>query len=229
MDISDNLGILLNGWGKGYGHLMGRYGIKMIPIFSDFTYWRNPDTTLSDVVKLIVIGSGGLHPFLYDNEFKTRLADYVASGGNLLVLSQGYGEYFSVLPGNVEGYGWNEDQSCFINAGYMDVWHPVFSGQTRNVLNLRVDGYLSNYPDNAEVLLKRTASGMPMLITYQYGLGHVMVTTLYSDWAYGHNQMSPEEMNLIRDLTTWAVNPEMEIPRFYPDSSVSVEGDTGGL
>jgi len=79
MDICDNVGVLLNGWGKGYGHLMGRYGIKMIPIFSDFTYWRNPDTTLSDVVKLIVIGSGGLHPFLYDNEFRTRLADYVAS------------------------------------------------------------------------------------------------------------------------------------------------------
>ena len=113
-----------------------------------------------------------------------------------------------------------------------DIWMCgilFFSGQTRNVLNLRVDGYLSNYPDNAEVLLKRTISGMPMLITYQYGLGHVMVTTLYSDWAYGHDQMSYEEMNLIRDLTTWAVNPEMEIPRFYPDSSVSVEGDTGGL
>jgi len=48
-----------------------------------------------------------------------------------------------------------------------DIWMCgilFFSGQTRNVLNLRVDGYLSNYPDNAEVLLKRTASGMPIFL-----------------------------------------------------------------
>ena len=158
------VGYFAYGWGGGFGHILGRYWIITTPVFEDLKYWKDPDTSLSKVIKLLVIGSGGLHPFLYDNEFKSRLADYVASGGNLLVLSQGYGEYFSVLPGNVEGYGWNEDQSCFINAGYMDVWHPVFSGQTRNVLNLRVDGYLSNYPDNAEVLLKRTVSGMPIFL-----------------------------------------------------------------
>ena len=72
------------------------------------------------------------------------------------------------------------------------------------------------------MLLKRRINGKPALISYNYGAGTVIVTSAYSDWGYGHNQVSDEELPLMRDITTWAMNPEMPIPEFYPDSAVSV-------
>ena len=142
--------------------------------------------------------------------------------GNLLVLDQKYGSNYSVLPGNIGGYGWAQDQSCFHNAVYLNQWHPIFSGQTRQVIDCKVDGYLNQYPNNAKILLKRTINDMPALISYPYGAGNITVTTTYPDWGYGHNQVSQEELKLVRDLTTYAMNPDMPVPEFYPDSSVSV-------
>jgi len=217
----DKVGIFIYGWTIGYAHLLGKYGIPIETVFSDFTYWKNPDTLLSDEVPLVVIGSGALSGF-NSQEFKQNLEDYVVNGGNLLVLTQKYGSDLSVLPGNIEGYGWNEDQSCFKNAAYLSRWHPVLSGQTKQVMDCNVDGYISEYPTNAEILLGRTKNAMPSLLYYNYGAGTVIISSLYSDWGYGHNQTSSEELRLIRDLTTWALNPEMEIPEFYRDSSVSV-------
>ncbi|MCK4420628.1 Ig-like domain-containing protein, partial [candidate division WOR-3 bacterium] len=218
---SENVGIFIYGWTIGYAHILGEYGIPIIPIFSDFTYWKNPDTTLSDVVTLVVIGSGALSGF-NSSQFAQKLADYVQSGGNLLVLTQKFGNDFSVLPGVVEGYGWREDQSCFRNAAYLNQWHPVFSGQTEQVMTCNVDGYITQCPDYADVLLRRTANGMPALLSYSYGAGRVIVSSLYPDWGYGHNQTSTEELRLLRDITTWALNPDMPIPEFYPDSNVSI-------
>ncbi len=210
----DKVGIFIYGWTIGYAHLLGKYGIPIETVFSDFTYWKNPDTLLSDEVPLVVIGSGALSGF-NSQEFKQNLEDYVVNGGNLLVLTQKYGSDLSVLPGNIDGYGWNEDQSCFKNAAYLSQWHPVLSGQTKQVMNCNVDGYISEYPSNAEILLGRTKNAMPSLLYYNYGAGTVIISSLYSDWGYGHNQTSSEELRLIRDLTTWALNPEMEIPEFY--------------
>ncbi len=38
--------------------------------------------------------------------------------------------------------------------------------------------------------LRRTTNGQPAMLMYQYGNGYVIVTTMYSDWAYGHSQAS---------------------------------------
>jgi len=215
------IGIFPYGWSMGFGHLLGKYGISITPVFSDLKYWKNPYPNLSEVIHLLVIGSGALSGF-NSPQFKQGLADYVQNGGNLLVLTQKFGSDFSVLPGEIDGYGWCEDQSCFKNAAYLNEWHPVFSGQEKEVMSCNIDGYLSQYPDYVNVLLRRTANGMPALLSYSYGAGTVIVSSLYSDWGYGHNQTSSEELRLLRDLTTWALNPEMPIPEFYPDSSVSV-------
>jgi len=218
---SENVGIFIYGWTIGYAHILGKYGIATTPVLSDLKYWRDPDTTLSDVIDLLVIGSGALSGF-DSPQFRQRLENYAMGGGNLLVLTQKFGSDLSALPGGIDGYGWHEDQSCFRNAAYLNQWHPVFSGQSEQVMSCNVDGYLTQFPDYAEVLLRRTANGMPALLSYNYGAGTVIVSSLYPDWGYGHNQTSEEELRLLRDITTWALNPETSIIEFYPDSSVSV-------
>jgi hypothetical protein len=216
-----NIGILLSGWSDGYGHILGRYKIETLPVKPDLKIINNPDVDISDAVKLLVIGSAGLKGFI-SQEFKQKLEEYVVNGGNLLVFTQKYGTDLSVLPGNIKGYGWNEDQSCFKSAAYLNQWHPVFAGQTQQIMTCNVDGYISEYPANSEVLLNRTKNGMPALLYYNYGAGTVIVSSLYTDWGYGHEQRSSAELSLIRDLTTWALNPDMDIPEFYRGSAISV-------
>ncbi len=57
---------------------------------------------------------------------------------------------------------------------------------------MSVDGYFTQYPDNSTILLRRTANGQPAMLMYDYGLGKVIVTSMYSDWAYGHSQALKE-------------------------------------
>jgi hypothetical protein len=104
----------------------------------------------------------------------------------------------------ITGYGWTEDQSCFTNAAYIDTWHHVLAGQTKNTPSLSVDGYFTNYPENSTVLLYRTANGQPAFITYKYGLGQFFVITLYPDCGCLNYQSSAEELSLFRDLVTYA-------------------------
>ncbi|MEJ2567868.1 MAG: hypothetical protein P8Z50_03180, partial [candidate division WOR-3 bacterium] len=106
------IGILLSGWSDGYGHILGKYGIETLPVKPDLTILNNPDKNISDAVKLLVIGSAGLKGF-NSPTFKQKLEDYVVNGGNLLVFTQKYGGDLSVLPGDIDGYGWDEDQACF--------------------------------------------------------------------------------------------------------------------
>lgn len=106
-----DIGILLSGWADGYGHILGRYGMETLPVKPDLKIINQPDINISDSVKLLVIGSAGLKGF-NSQEFKQKLEDYVTNGGNLLVLTQKFGSDLSVLPGNIGGYGWNEDQAC---------------------------------------------------------------------------------------------------------------------
>ena len=96
------------------------------------------------------------------------------------------------------------------------------SGQSRGTPTLNVDGYFTNYPSNATVILRRTVNGQPALLTYDYGLGKVIVTSMYSDWAYGHGQASSEEVALVRDIISWAKAPTT-FPEIKPGQAVSVQ------
>jgi hypothetical protein len=216
-----DIGIMLSGWADGYGHILGKYNISTLPVKPNFKIINHPDMLVSDSVKLLVVGSAGLKG-QNSQLLAQKLEEYVTSGGNLLVLTQKFGSDLSVLPGGIDGYGWSEDQACFRNAAYLNQWHSVFSGQVKQVMSCNVDGYITQYPDYADVLLRRTANGMPALLSYNYGAGTVIISSLYPDWGYGHNQTSEEELRLLRDITTWAMNPEMSIPEFYLDSVVNV-------
>ena len=44
---------------------------------------------------------------------------------------------------------------------------------------------------------------------YSYGEGKV-VSSMYTDWAYGHSQASTEEIALVRDMISWAKEPRRQ-------------------
>ncbi len=150
--------------------------------------------SLVQKMPLLIIPSAGLYGMENSEILKAALQEYVKEGGTILVLSQQHGYEYSVLPtpdGKViRGRGWAEAISCFYRAAYIDTWHPVLAGLTTNTPDINIDGYFTGYPDNSTILLRRTANGQPAMLMYDYGLGKVIVTTLYSDWAYGHSQAS---------------------------------------
>jgi DNA-binding beta-propeller fold protein YncE len=179
---------------------------------------------------VFVIPSGGLMGLEDSEVFKASLDEYVKQGGTLVVFAQQHGYEFSTLPvpqetdgtyRKIAGYGWAEDQSCFANAAYIDTQHQILSSISNNTPTLSVDGYFSNYPSNTTVLLRRTANGQPALIMYDHGLGKVVVTSMYSDFALKSNQTSAGEIALVRDMISWAKKPA-QLPEVRPGQTVSV-------
>jgi len=158
---------------------------------------------------VLVIPSGGLYGIDSLKSFKQRLGQYVANGGTLIVFSQQHGYEYNALPGGeVSGYGWLEDQSCQYGSVGISTYHPILSRQDSVTSDVNVDGYFTSYPDNSTVLLSRTKNGMPAMLMYKYGDGHVIATTAYTDWAYMKGQASTDEENLVRDMISWAKEPQ---------------------
>jgi hypothetical protein len=148
--------------------------------------------------------------------FRARLEEYARRGGTIVAFAQQHGYEYQSLPGGaVDGYGWAEDISCFRSSLMMETWHPVLSGFSRDTLNAHVDGYLTTMPEEAQVLLSRTANGQPGAILYPYpppsqggaggGSGRVFATAIYDDWGAGHGQSSGHARTLLRDLLAWAI------------------------
>jgi len=187
-------------------------------------------TAVLDRVKVLVIPTGGLYGMEQSEIFKAVLGEYVRNGGTLIVFAQQHGHDFSALPSPdekpLECYGWREDQSCHTNSIFVDTWHPALSSATESLVSSAVDGFFSDYPSNSTVLLRRRVNGMPAMLTYPYGEGRVVVTSMYEDWGTTHWQSSYEGRAIVRDLITWAKNPDLEIPEYNlinnPDPEVSL-------
>ncbi|MBU0614975.1 MAG: hypothetical protein KJ601_02685, partial [Nanoarchaeota archaeon] len=183
----------------------------------------NVDIKLEDLLEyeLFIIPAGGLTGLEGSLSFKNKIADYVDLGGNLLVFSQQHGSEYSVLPLNVEGFGWLEDQSCQFASVYLETYHPMLSSIERNKPNVNVDGYFTDWPENSTILLRRVKNTMPVLIKYPYGKGTVMAYTAYSDWVYGRGA-SKEEVIFIRDFINWAENSDSDIKEIDKNDDIAL-------
>ncbi|OGS45247.1 MAG: hypothetical protein A2539_10255 [Elusimicrobia bacterium RIFOXYD2_FULL_34_15] len=183
---------------------------------------------LAENYKVLIIPSGGLMGYSNSTTFKQKLQDYVNAGGTLIVFSQQHGYDFSALPTNSEiassgtrndtlaGFGWAEDQSCHSNSTYINEESPIFNEQSKVNLDCNVDGYFTQWPNNAKVLLNRTKNNMPCMIEYtikgrevegRQVEGRVIATTLYSDFSYAQGSLSSEESTLIKNLITYSKDP----------------------
>ncbi|RZB29496.1 MAG: hypothetical protein AEth_01131 [Candidatus Argoarchaeum ethanivorans] len=194
--------ILLNGFFRECSNLLVELGESITLVDIDI-----PIDELNDY-PILIIPSGGFFGIDSLPSFNSKLENYVSDGGTLIVFSQQHGYEFDAVPGDWCGYGWAEDQSCQHRSVGISNYHPILSGQDSTTLNLVVDGYFTSYPENATILLTRTKNGMPAMLMYEYGNGTVIVSTAYTDWAYGHNQATKDGENLLRDIISWAKEPK---------------------
>ncbi|TRO46655.1 hypothetical protein E2P60_04785, partial [Candidatus Bathyarchaeota archaeon] len=201
------IGILMNGFAPIFENLITELGhsVYPIPVYLE----EIADQEFVDLIPVLLISSGGLSG-LDSSSVKNRLEDYVENGGTLIVFAQQHGYEYQALPGGeLSGYGWFEDQSCQLSSAAISTYHPIFAGQPSTVLDVNVDGFFTSYPENTTVLLSRTKNGMPVMVTYNYGKGRVVASTLYSDMAQALYQFARGDKILIRDLLTWAGNGKL--------------------
>ncbi|QSQ15717.1 carboxypeptidase regulatory-like domain-containing protein [Myxococcus landrumensis] len=183
---------------------------RLIPI--DF----NP-AELVRYIKVLILPTGSLYGLDTADSFKARLEEYVRLGGTVICMAQQHGYDFSALPGGIKGYGWAEDQSCHARSVVITRSHPIFAGQDSVEMDVSIDGFFTEWPEDAQVLLRRRVNGQPALLTYRYGAGRVVVMAAYADWGVSHNQLTRDERLLMRDLLTWARLGDQEVPEFDPD------------
>lgn len=211
------IAILENGFFAGADSLINRFKEPTIPQEIDFL-----PGIVNDYPTLI-IPSGGLYGLENSVMFKARLEEYVKNGGTLICFTQQRGYEFNALPGGkVSGYGWTEDQSCHYRAVSIATSSVIFAGQDDTNLDASADGYFTNWPDNATILLRRTKNDMPAMLMYPYGKGWVVACTLYSDWGYGNSQATSDEIRLTGDLISWAKNPTKPIPEYKPGNPINL-------
>ncbi|MFB6130492.1 MAG: RHS repeat-associated core domain-containing protein, partial [Salinigranum sp.] len=157
-----------------------------------------------DGYDVLIVPSGGLIGLSSLPSFADKLDRYVSGGGTLVVLPQPRGYQLGPVPGDLGGYGWLEDQSCQFQSVGITEYCAVLSSQDDQTATISVDGYFTDYPANATVLLSRTKNGMPAMLAYDYGAGEVIATTAYTDWAYGHHASNEEGRQILRDTVKWA-------------------------
>lgn len=198
--------ILNNGFAHNLWWLLAQLGEPAEYVGSDF----DPLATVAQY-PVLLIPSGGLFGLENDAAFRARLEEYARQGGTIVAFAQQHGYEYAALPGGeVNGYGWNEDISCFQAALRMESWHPLLAGFDRDTLTVHVDGYFAptaggHWPAGAQVLLSRTANGQPGVLLYPFGAGHVLATTIYDDWGALNGQTSADARTLLRDLLAWAI------------------------
>ncbi len=168
---------------------------------------------------VLLVPTGGFYGLENLATIKALLDEYVKNGGTLVVFTQQRGYDWGLLPTPanpetgekkpVAGYGYQEDQSCQYNSVYIDTYHPILSVFSTSPANIGVDGYFTSFPDDSLVLLRRRTNGQPAMIIYPYGEGYVIATSLYSDFALTHHQANQTEINLVKNIISWAKKPEM--------------------
>jgi len=189
--------------------------------------------SILDEQKLLIIPSGGLSGLSHSAIFRKKLSEFAKNGGTIVCFSQQYGYDFTTLPGGIlKGYGWQEDVSCHSNATYIENFHQILSSQNQLYPDIKIDGYFTDYPDDAKVLLRRTKNLMPAMLMYDFGEGKVIAMTLYSDWGYTNGQIEIGEINLIRDLIRWTKQardlPEYKIGEGFQET-IDIEKDFGRI
>ena len=207
--------------GSGYVYSSQKFLIDKVGLKTDIiTPNFSPD--IYEEYSLLIIPTGALSGLTQSDGFKARLNAYVEKGGTIFALSQMQGYEFGALPGGeITGYGYQNDQQCFTNAANIDNWHQVLSGQSESSLDLNIDGFYTGIPATGTSLLRRVSNGQTALTIYPYGEGHVIATTMYTDWGYSVSQYTQDEISLIRDIISWAKKPA-ELPEMEPGGAASV-------
>jgi hypothetical protein len=188
----------------------------------------NSAEQLLEASPVLIFPTAGLFGMENDSTLKAILQEYVRLGGSIIVFTNQYGEQIDKIVPVPEGqslhsYGFREDQSCFNGSLYFKNMHPVLSSQINERTSAGVDGYFSIYPATSKVLLRKITNQEPTLLYYPYGQGTVILTSMYTDWGLAHSQASADELKLVRDLVTFAKNPNLPIPMYDLSAAANPE------
>ena len=161
---------------------------------------------------MLIIPSGALMGLWYNENLRELLNYYVTfMGGTVLCLCQQYGHHYGILPvpadsEPVNAFGWNEAQSCY-NHSLQRMSCDPYLVNADDQGNYNIDGYFTGYPQNTDVLLADERNGIhyPVMIEYECGLGRVVVTSMFGDWAWRNYQATTQESKLLRDVIAWNV------------------------
>ncbi|MEX1019632.1 MAG: PQQ-binding-like beta-propeller repeat protein [Litorilinea sp.] len=203
------------------GYYVEAYG--MLESYAIPTRLISVDFSPDELSGLLIIPSGGLFGLADVEAFRARLDRFVSQGGTLLVMAQPNDDALDALPGGT-GFthvGYDNDFSCFQDAMTWIAYHPMLASLNSSSVDANVDGYLTELPDNAQLLLERTKNGQGAFALYPYGEGNMIVTNMYDDWGRTVGQTSPQVRDLFRDVVRWGVNPA-DLPDMRPNGAVQV-------
>ncbi|MBU51542.1 MAG: hypothetical protein CL920_22860 [Deltaproteobacteria bacterium] len=164
--------------------------------------------TIHKKYPILFIPSGALGGQSTNRALKAALDGYVKQGGRLFVLSQAWGKEWSVLPGNIKAKGWNEAISCFFDSSKASTEHETLSSLTSQRLDIPLDGYFTQLPKTATILLRHTLTGHPISAVYPHDKGTIVLSTSYADWGHYWSQSTQTDRDIIRDTLTWLQDPK---------------------
>lgn len=231
-DIYSNFGrehvaVLDRGFTESWRSILNRWGYlpEMIEVdyLSRISHLQYP---------VLIIPTGGFYG-IGSAQTQENLERYVEEGGILISFTQQYGEDFQLLPGGeVDGFGFHEDMSCFTKSSLITTYSPMiaFTGDlyeedvligeyryfmggdtpyTGKVPDLNVDGFFTSWPENSAIILQRRKTMMPTLLFYEFGAGKVVASSTYSDASSAFWLSSQQDSYLIRDIIGWAFDQDM--------------------
>lgn len=178
--------------------------------------------------RLLILPSGSLSDWSLSETFRNAVEKFVSSGGTLLAFSQQLGKEYAVLPGKVTAYGFAEDQSCQYASARITASNGAFCSMTTHTPDFNVDGYFLDYPAESEIWLSRTKNDQPCMISFPWGKGRVVLSTLYLDWAAGNHQGTVHERLFFRDLISFLLDNAPVLPHAGKTVRVPLPGPETG-
>lgn len=198
--------------------------LSMLSQFGEPATLVRGDTPIEQLERfsLLIIPSGGLADWHLSKTFKKTIEVFAASGGKVLVMAQQLGKEYKAIPGNIEAYGWVEDQSCQYSSSKVMIENSAFASIEKENPDFNVDGYFLSYPVNSEIWLLRSKNEQPCMLSFPYGNGEIVLSSLYLDWAAANHQGTNDERIFFRDLVSSLI-PEIMLPVVWPGESFSFD------
>jgi len=214
-DSDSRVGVLSSGYDALMMSYLDHLSIKYRSIdpFEDLN-----DPELARRLSILIVPTGGLPMGENSDIFKSYLETYVRAGGTLIVFAQMEGVDFNVLPEGDKfiANGYLQDISCFSGGVSLSERHPIISSEDYYRTSISLDGDFESYPDGSKVLLVKQ-SGNAAILTYQYGDGNVVVSSMFPDFIYhmagSLGWSSIDEKHFVRDMITWGILPA-QLPEY---------------
>ncbi|MCB2156076.1 Ig-like domain-containing protein [bacterium] len=208
MRRTPRIAVLANGY---FRDMAGILAAQRVPV----TLVRPQDIAAeAENYSVLIVPSGGFSGLDNAEFFRQALDDYVSAGGTLAVFCQATGDQYLAAPGTagLQAAGWQEDQTCVHNSAVITQSHPILAGQHTVTPDFKVDGYFSSWPDHMTPVLYRTRNPVPMVLVYDHGEGHVLLTTSYADWGGVRSAIGRDDANLLRHISHWGLWAGTEMP-----------------